>query len=97
VAREVSYPLLERGPRSEVGDGWCCQDKADQLLQEMNTEVVNVQGSTYRDDLFGPGQTIYVYAPNRCGVFQNMWLQRLTIHMSKDRVFRQQLNLIVKN
>lgn len=97
VAREFSFPLIERENESDPGDGLSAENKATQLLQELNTEVVTLRVSTYRDDLFGPGQTHYLNAPIRAGVFQTMWLQALDITMSEKRVFRQHMTYSVKN
>jgi hypothetical protein len=97
VLRDFSFPMIEKSVASDPWNGLTAEAKARQLLQDLNTEVVNLRGSTYRDDLFGPAQTVYVYAPTRVGVFQTMWLRSLDITMSEKRVFRQHLDLVVKN
>lgn len=97
VQRDFSFPMIERSVASDPWYGLTAEDKARQLLQELNTEVVTLQASTYRDDLFGPGQTHYIGAPIRAGVFQTMWLNSLDITMSARRVFRQRMVYTVKN
>ena len=104
VLRDFSFPMIERsiddaayGTAWNLWNGLTAEAKARQLLQELNTEVVTLRVSTYRDDVFGPGQTLYIYAPNRAGIFQTLWLNALDITMSDKRVFRQHLTLTTKN
>lgn len=100
VLRDFSFPMIERSIDDDTQCPWTgltAEAKARQLLQELNTEVVSLRVSTYRDDVFGPGQTHYIYAPVRAGVFQTMWLNSLDITMSDKRVFRQRMQYVVKN
>lgn len=100
VFRDFSFPLIERSIDDATFNDWdglTAEAKARQLLQDLNTEVVTLRGSTYRDDLFGPAQTHYIFAPTRVGVYQTMWVRSLDITMSEKRVFRQHLEWLVKN
>lgn len=97
VLRDFTFPMIERSTTADAWNGLTAESKARQLLQELNTEVVTLRVSTYRDDLFGPGQTHHIHAPIRAGVFQNLWLQTLDITMSAQRVFRQRMSYSAKN
>ncbi len=58
-------------------------------LSERNRELVNIQFTTFRDDLLLPGITIAVNSP-LMAVQEPVWLQRVEIRMTSNPVLFQQ-------
>lgn len=70
---------------SNPGDPLNPVDVANWRLAERNRELVNIQFTTFRDDLLWPGLTILVVSPHMA-LTEPVWLQRVELRMTAQPV-----------
>lgn len=76
------------GP-NPVANGLNADDVANWRLSERNRELVNVQLTTFRDDVLNIGTSIAVNIPH-AAVTEPVWIQRVEIRISNQPVLFQQ-------
>jgi hypothetical protein len=102
IPLDLSSPLLEFSTEAETAGtprvGLSCEGYARAVMSQRNCEVVRLQWSSPHDWLFGIAQIIAVSPPGaNLGVFQEMWLEQLTLEVSEQRVYASSGSLIARN
>lgn len=97
AAYELSSPMIERSTIAQSGNGIACQAVAIFEVTARDVETVEVDFTTYRGDLLGPGQVIQLTAPTVLGVNQKLWLRSLTVEVTAQGAFHQHVGLVVGN
>lgn len=90
--------MIERRSEASDGEGISCEAVANFFLGELNREVVKVTMRTPRSDVVGPGQIHLVRgpggAPDRLGVGERLWVQRVDGELDQSGAFRQNITYI---
>lgn len=90
--------MIERRAESSPGEGMSCQRMAEFWLGELNREIVNVQMTTPRSDVIGPGQIHLVQGPGgqayRIGVGEKLWVQKVEGTLDSSGAFSQTMTYI---
>lgn len=93
-----STNLAGRINAADTGPGFSCEDIATYLLDEWNRELVRLTLTTPRDDVIGPGQTHLITTdsnlPDRLGIAEKAWVQRVDIEVNEAGEFSQTIQYI---
>jgi hypothetical protein len=73
-----SSPLIERATEADAGQGLSCEEKARQLIYEVDSVILTAEFTTPRDTRVRPGAWFGLITPDRLELQQNVWVQHVT-------------------
>lgn len=104
ITYPFSSPMIELDEPDNVDNlGLSCREVAQWLIEEKNRRFYDVQIVTWQDNLFVPGNTVYVNAPHLAGpsigtwsgsgILQSMWIRRVDTEIAENGAFTQRLHV----